>query len=170
MTLLDRLLIVVLLLIFVSCAPKSSEVVKNKNGGYAIEVLPDWYYTVDNSNTTILKSKSLIVQATLSVSILESEYETLEESFTEYVAQLPPGFNSYLSLGSGNTQIDNTPVMWHKMRDTEDGNRFLTLIYVMQPIGKKMILISCSALEQSFDGYEEDFTKMCFSLKKLNDE
>lgn len=162
------LVFLILFTLMISCAQQNKEVITNLSGGYSIEVLPDWDHTIENSNTSIMRSKSLIVEATLSVSTLESEYETLDESFNEYVAQLPSGFADYSSLGNGYTQINNTPAKWHRMKDTEAGKRYMTVIYVMQPIGKKMILISCSSLEETFANYEEDFTKMSFSLDRVD--
>jgi len=168
MTFRNQLVISALFIFCLSCAQQDKKVITNQSGGYSIEVLPEWVYSFENSSTTILKSKSLIVQATLHVSTLDSDYQTLEESFNEYVAQLPSGFTDYVSVGNGHTQINNIPAMWHRMKDTENGARYQTLIYVTQPIGKRMVLITCSSLENTFDNYEEDFTKMSFSLNTLH--
>lgn len=167
MTLHSKVLIITSFIFFGSCTKETNEVIVNESGRYSIEVLPEWSYSTDNSSTTIVRAKSLVVEATLSISIIESEYETLSESFSEYVAQLPPGFQDYASLGNGNTQINGIPAMWHGMKDTENGNRFRTLVYVMQQVGNEMIVISCSSLDDTFDKYEEDFTKMAFTFSKL---
>lgn len=150
-----------------ACVQEDRKLVSNQSGGYAIEVLSDWDYSIKNSSTTAIKAKSLIVQATLSVSILESEYGTLEESFNEYVAQLPSGFVDLVKVGGGETQINGIAAMWYRMKDTEDGVHFENLVYVMQPVGRKMVVISCSSPENSFREYEEDFTSMAFSCNIL---
>lgn len=121
-----------------------------------------------SSNTTISSTKSPTIEATLYVTAIESEYGSLQESFDNYVAQLPPGFENYVSLGSGNSQINDKPAMWHKMRYTEDGAQSTTTLYLLQPTGNKLFVISCSAITKNLDKYEQDFTAMSFSLILLD--
>jgi hypothetical protein len=160
-----NLVVSVFLLLSSSCGPADKKLVTNERGGYSVEVQPGWDYSIESSGMKALKSESLVVQATFGVTVFTSEYETLQESFNEYVAQLPSGFANYVKVSSGETEINGVPAMWHRMKDTDNGIRFETVVYVTQPVGKKIVMISCSAAESSFREYEEDFTSMAFSLK-----
>jgi hypothetical protein len=155
----------ILLLFLSSCAASVPEHVTNDIGGYSLDIQPGWTTVTEGSNMQALASHSLIVSATVSVTVFDSEYDSLTESFEEYVAQLPPGFEDYKSYGNGATEINKIPARWHKMSDTEDGKKFMNLMYVLQPVGKQLYVISCSSIIDDFAKYEQDFTKMIFSFK-----
>ncbi len=128
-------------------------------------MLRDWaLYKLKDASTSIVNKNTSTIEATFYVTVTESEYASLEESFNNYVAQLPPGFENYKNLGNGMTQIGNKPAMWHKMTDTENRVQFTTTLYLIQPTGKKLYVISCSAPTHVLSKYETDLTEMSFSL------
>ena len=164
-----RILAFALLIWAISCSQGNKEKITNEVGGYSVTLSKDWVlYKLRDASTSIVSKRTPTIEATFYITVINSEYSSLEESFSSYVAQLPPGFENYVNLGNGKTQIDNKPAMWHKMSDTSKGVQIVTTIYLIQPPGSKLFVISCSAPKNALNKYEEDFTEMSFSLHLLN--
>lgn len=154
-----------------ACSSPKEKAITNEQGGYVMRVPPEWDYELTDSTTRITQTKyygTSYVTGTVSVSIMESKYETLEETVTNYIGPLKYMFAEYEKLSEGYTQINGATANWHKMKDTENGVTYITLQYLMQPNGKKLITINCSATEDTFEDFEADFNKIAFSFKTQN--
>ncbi|MCW5909729.1 MAG: hypothetical protein KIT62_01585 [Cyclobacteriaceae bacterium] len=157
--------------VLMSCTSSETRIVTNKKGKYTINMPPEWDYSLEDLSTRLYRTRyygTNYVTGTLFVSMTDSDYESLEESVINYVGQLKHGFTDYKKIGDGLTQINGVTTSWHRMKDTDKGTRFVTLQYLMQPKGRKLFVINCSATEGTFDDFEDDFNKIAFSFKILD--
>lgn len=167
---LGRLTLFVGIFILTSCNSSNKKTVVNEDGDYTVEILPEWDYRLEGANTRIHKTKLLdtkSVSGTLLVTTMESAHETLDESFNYLVGGLPDSFTDYRKISEGETEINGILAKWNRMEDTDNNIRYVTLQYIMQPIGKNMIVINCSSTKDAFNEFEEDFNKIAFTLKTI---
>ncbi len=165
----QRFNLAIVFAIFLSCSSNETKVVTNKEGNYSVTVLHDWKYRIEKKNTRIEKTIKIgtqYVSGTLTISEGPTEYNTLDETASIYLSQFPSTFTDFRKISEGSTEINGIRCRWFRMTDNDNGTTYMTVQYILQQKEKVCYILNCSATEDMFRDFEEDFTRMVFSYKR----
>lgn len=153
-----------------SCVSKSNQRVTNDKGNYSIVKLADWDYVIKNRSLMLIQTKnydSLNVTGSLLIAPGNSQL-SLDETFTAVVNELTTSLKDFQKMNEGYTEINGYPTRWLKLSYTLYNYKYISLRYYMMLDKDTPVMIDCSAINGTFEDFEEDFNTMVFSLRFVN--
>lgn len=123
-----------------------------------------------NRSIMIKKTKhydSLEVTGSIIITVGNSQ-PSLDETFTAIVNELPNSLMDYQKLNEGYTEINGHPTRWLKLSFTLYDFKYISLRYFMMLDKETPVMVDCSSINGTFEDFEDDFNKMVFSLRIVN--
>ncbi len=141
-----KFLLLFVTILLINCSNPTKRTINNEDGRYTINISPGWDYQLSGIETRVIQDENKSTgNGQVFITIYESEYSNLDDSFMHYTEHLSERFDNYQSVSQGDTQISGLLTKWHRMKDTANGSRYETLQYILQPSGQSLVVINCSA-------------------------